>query len=167
MQREQYKRESWKGMISPFSQLKEGHFCSCPSVTAAAADSEKVTHLVGSFDRHGSEESFFPSERQGTERNYCGKILLSMNHFTALLVCIVLSMKSQGIANIPLNKLTVIRIITSSTLFKTLIVTASVHSSSQVLKCINFSLEIRKELVMTPNRINYSQISQFAPNATK
>lgn len=58
MQREQ------KGELErnnqPFSQLKEGHFCSCPSVTAAAADSEKVTHLVGSFDRHGSEESFFP-----------------------------------------------------------------------------------------------------------
>jgi len=26
MQREQYKRESQKGTISPFSQLKEGHF---------------------------------------------------------------------------------------------------------------------------------------------
>ena len=90
-----------------------------------------------------------------------------MNYFTALLVSIVLSMKSQGITNIPLNKLTVIRIITSSTLFKSLTVKASAHSSFQVLECINFSLETRKELVMTPNPINYSQISQLTPNATK
>lgn len=84
-----------------------------------------------------------------------------MNYFTDLLVCIVLSTKSRGMANIPLNKLTVIRIITRSTLFKSLIVKASVHSSFQVLECIYFSLETRKELVMMPNPINYSQISQM------
>lgn len=109
----------------------------------------------------------FFSERELIERNYCGRILLSMNSFTALPVCIVLSMKSQGIANIPLNKLTVIRIITSLTLFKSLIVKASAHSSFWVPECIDFSLETRKELVMTPNPINYSQISRFTPNATK
>lgn len=57
--KEQYKRESRKAMISPFSQLKEGNFCSCPSITAATAAGGKATHLAGSFDRHGSDGSFF------------------------------------------------------------------------------------------------------------
>lgn len=84
---------------------------------------------------------------------------ITMNSFTILPVCIVLSMKSQGIVTIPLKKLTVFRIITSSTLFKSPIVKASVRSSFQVLECINFSLETRKELVMTLSPINYSQFT--------
>lgn len=87
-----------------------------------------------------------------------------MNFFTFLLVCIVLSMKSQEIVNIPLNKLFVFTIITSPTLFKNPIVKASVQSSFQVLEHMNFSLETRKEPVMTLSLINYSQ---FTPNATK
>lgn len=72
-------------------------------------------------------------------------------------------MKSQGIVNIPLNKLFVFKIITTPTLFKSPIVKASVQSF-QVLERIIFSLETRKELVMTLSPINYSQ---FTPNATK
>lgn len=87
-----------------------------------------------------------------------------MNFVTILPVCIVLSMKSQGIVSIPLNKLFVFKIIISPTLFKSPIVKAFVKSSFQVLECINFSLETRKELVMTLSPINYSQ---FTPNATK
>lgn len=60
MQREQYKRESQKGMISRISLLNKGHFCSGPSVTEATADSEKVSHLAGSFNRHENAENFFP-----------------------------------------------------------------------------------------------------------
>lgn len=75
MQTEQYERESQKGM--PFSQLNKDNFCSCPSVSEATADSEKVAQLAGSFNRHDSNENSFPSEWQSTERNYSSRIVQS------------------------------------------------------------------------------------------
>lgn len=126
-------------------------------ISAAASTADWKNDSLGKWsDRYGNNESFFPvSGKKQTG--------ITMNSFTILPVCIVLSMKSQGIVTIPLKKLTVFRIITSSTLFKSPIVKASVRSSFQVLECINFSLETRKELVMTLSPINYSQFTPKWP----
>lgn len=58
-----------------------------------------------------------------------------MNFFTILPV---LSMESQGIVNIPLNKLFVFKIITSPALFKSPMVKASVQSFSKFWSVLFF-----------------------------
>lgn len=107
-------------------------------ISAAASREDQKNYTLGKwYDRYGSNDSFLPV-------NGKKQTGITMNFFTILPVYIVLSMKSQGIMIIPLNKWIVFRIITNPTLFKSLIVKASVQSSFQVLERINFPLETRK-----------------------